>query len=341
MKRLLVFVAVATFFITEVNAQWKSGRPDGHAPIQIMGDHAHGKGEIMFSYRYMIMDMDGNGDGTDELSNSSLLRPNGGDYMVAPEVMPMQMHMLGAMYAISDDLTIMMMLNYIDNEMDHITAMGNEFTTASSGLGDIKVSGLYTFFRQGNMQMHANIGLSIPTGTLEASDETPMSAPNEAILPYPMQLGSGTFDFMPGVTFLAQNEKMSFGSQLKGVLRLGENDRDYTLGNRLNLNGWAGYKLNNSISPMISFNLHTWGDIDGADVIHNMALNNDVVHTVDPDLKAGTRLDLGFGLNFQGPEGPLRGARFGVNYDLPVYQNLDGPQMMTQGILTFGLQYSL
>jgi len=341
MKRLFLFVAMAALFTSQVSAQWKSGRPDGHAPIQVMGDHAHGKGEIMFSYRYMIMNMDGNGDGTDEVSTSSLLRPNGGAYMVAPETMPMQMHMLGAMYAVSDDLTLMLMLNYIDSEMDHVTAAGGAFTTESSGLGDINLSGLYTFMRQGNMRMHANIGLSIPTGDIEISDLTPASAPNEAVLPYPMQLGSGTFDFIPGVTWLGQNENMSFGAQTKATFRLGENDNDYSLGNRFMLTGWTGYKLNDSFSPMLSFNFQTWGDIDGADPNHAMALMNTMVHTVDPDLKAGSRLDIGFGVNIQGPEGPLRDARFGVNYDLPVYQDLDGPQMWTAGILTFGLQYTL
>ena len=38
---------------------WTAGRPDGHAPLGVMGDHMHGKGEWMASYRYMSMDMDG------------------------------------------------------------------------------------------------------------------------------------------------------------------------------------------------------------------------------------------------------------------------------------------
>ena len=34
-------------------------RPDAHAPISVMGDHTHGEGEWMLSYRYMTMDMEG------------------------------------------------------------------------------------------------------------------------------------------------------------------------------------------------------------------------------------------------------------------------------------------
>jgi hypothetical protein len=40
--------------------QWTSARPDGHAPISVMGDHYHKKGEFMFSYRFMPMWMEDN-----------------------------------------------------------------------------------------------------------------------------------------------------------------------------------------------------------------------------------------------------------------------------------------
>ncbi|MEQ8937882.1 MAG: hypothetical protein RLT30_04205, partial [Gammaproteobacteria bacterium] len=33
---------------------------DSHAPIGVMGDHMHSKGEWMLSYRYMYMEMAGN-----------------------------------------------------------------------------------------------------------------------------------------------------------------------------------------------------------------------------------------------------------------------------------------
>ncbi|MEL7333685.1 MAG: hypothetical protein AAFN12_15670 [Cyanobacteria bacterium J06560_2] len=32
---------------------WSPSRPDSHAPIGVMGDHTHEKGEFMLSYRYM------------------------------------------------------------------------------------------------------------------------------------------------------------------------------------------------------------------------------------------------------------------------------------------------
>ncbi len=338
MKNLLLSVITLFFCTTIVTAQWSADRPDGHAPIQVMGDHTHSKGELMISYRYMLMNMNGNGEKTDELSNSQILRSGTGDYMVTPVEMPMEMHMLGAMYAFSDDLTVMAMIPYLNNSMDHATAMGGSFTTESSGIGDISITALYNFYRKGNSRLHWHFGLSLPTGSIEERDDTPMGA--NSLLPYPMQIGSGSYDFKPGLTYLTQNENLSFGSQVSATVRLTDNDNDYRKSNIYKNVSWLGYKVTDWFSPALSLTVSSWTDYSGRDRRYDMALNNDVVHTIDPDLKAGTRADLGIGLNFQGPDGPLHDLRLAVNYDLPIYQYVDGPQMLTESILTFGLQYT-
>ena len=42
---------------------------------------------------------------------------------------------------------------------------------------------------------------------------------------YGMQLGSGTWDFHPAITYLGQTENYSYGAQLGGILRIGDNDQ--------------------------------------------------------------------------------------------------------------------
>ena len=64
-----------------------------------MGDHTHGAGEFMLSYRYMVMTMAGNRDGTDGVDAEAVVAPDGYGFNVTPTEMPMQMHMAGAMYA--------------------------------------------------------------------------------------------------------------------------------------------------------------------------------------------------------------------------------------------------
>lgn len=45
----------------------------GHAPIGVMGDHAHDKGEWMLSYRFMHMDMQGNRTGTGNIDADTIV----------------------------------------------------------------------------------------------------------------------------------------------------------------------------------------------------------------------------------------------------------------------------
>ena len=100
---------------------------DSHAPIGVMGDHMHDAGEWMVSYRYMNMEMEGNRNGTDRVSPEAIVSGSANPFAppanlrVVPTEMTMEMHMLGAMYAPSDDVTLMAMLPYLENDMRHVT----------------------------------------------------------------------------------------------------------------------------------------------------------------------------------------------------------------------------
>ena len=157
-------------------------------------------------------------------------------------------------------------------------------------------------------------------------------------LPYPMQLGSGTWDILPGITYNGRHDNLSWGGQLLGVIRLGENDRDYTLGDRLNVTAWTAYNINYWLSGSFRLDWAFWGNIDGADP----DLNPAVVPTADPDFQGGNRLDALIGLNFVNRAGPkwLQGQRLAFEFGLPIYQDLDGPQLETDWIILIGWRYA-
>ena len=321
----------------ETNNNWKGSRPDGHAPISVMGDHYHAKGGWMFSYRYMHMNMEDIRRGSDDINAADLLIPNGGSNMVAPLNMPMNMHMLGTMYAPSDRLTLMAMFNYVSMEMDHVTATGGAFTTEASGIGDTKISALYKLVNKNQQSLHGQIGFSLPTGSIDVMDVTPASNGNEVILPYPMQIGSGTLDTDLALTYLGQTETVSWGSQLKGTIRFGENSNDYRLGNQFGLNNWFAVKASEWISFSARVQGLIVGEIDGA----NPALNPMMVITADTANSGGEYLFGGLGFNFYVPKGGLKNFRFGVEYSSPLYQNVNGTQLKLQETITLGVQYAL
>jgi hypothetical protein len=280
--------------------------------------HTHEKGEWMLQYHYMRMGMDGNLDGTSGRSTADVLA----QYPVSPTSMDMEMHMVHVMHAPTERLTLMGMIPYVRLTMDHETRMGTSFTTDSEGLGDIKLAALFSAWRNERHRVVTEFGTSFPTGSIDEKDNTPMGFVR---LPYPMQLGSGTFDILPAVTYLGQAESWAWGARVDGNLRTGRNDNDYRLGHRFGTSAWLARKLLPFASASIRLDGQLWGNISGADP----QLNPRLVPTADPDLRAGRRLDILLGLNLFQTDGPLAGNRIGIEGGVPIYQRLDGPQLET------------
>jgi len=302
-----------------------------HAPIGIMGDHLHDKGDWMFSYRYMNMEMDGNRDGNRELTPAET-RAEG--FMVAPLNMTMEMHMFGVMYGLTEDLTVMAMAPYVIKEMDHETGALVHFTTETEGISDVKVSGIYGLSKQGDEEVLLNFGVSLPTGSISERGDTPMGSNQK--LPYPMQLGSGTVDPTLGITYTNVTNNVSWGGQANTTLRFGENDEDYRLGNEYNATAWVATKFTDWVHGSLRIKAAVWGDIQGSDP----QLNPAVVPTARADLRGGERVETLIGFSIADPSGAWSGHRLALEAGLPVYQNLDGPQMQTDYTFNIGWQYA-
>lgn len=343
-------------------------RADGHAPIGVMGDHMHKAGEWMLSYRFMRMGMEGNRIGTDEVSpeqiattvpnRNPVVTPMGMTVVppflrVVPTKMTMDMHMFGAMYAPTDWLTLMAMLPVIRKEMDHITfqapnpTMGippnninriGGFTTVSEGVGDLKLSGLVSLYDDAIHHLHLNIGISAPTGSIEEQDTIldPFGRTPRVRLPYAMQIGTGTWDLLPGITYTARSGDVSWGAQYTAEIRLeSENDEGYAWGDKHMVTGWLAYQWAPWISTSFRMNYTTQDDISGRD-----AMIGGPVQTAHPENFGGERLELFGGINTVLTEGPLKGHRFAIEAGAPVYQVLNGPQLETDWTIIGGWQYA-
>ncbi len=313
---------------------WSASRPDSHAPIGVMGDHTHLKGEWMLSYRYMFMHMDQTFDGDSQVSDLRAQGMGPGRFMVVPTEMDMNMHMVGVMHAVSDNLTLLGMMNYTELSMEHRFGMGGAgtFNTKTSGWGDFKLGGLYKFYDQDRQRAHFGLNLVLPTGDFEEEDATPAS-PNGAVLPYPMQLGAGTWGINPSLTYLAQWNNWSMGAQVSGMWYFEDNDAGWHPGVSGSATSWVAWKWSDQFSSSLRLGVHSWSDIQGSD----SRLNVNMVPTARTDLRAGTRADLSLGLNYQLPGS---GIRVGAEFGMPVYQHLNGPQLGTDYWFTIGTQFS-
>jgi len=303
----------------------------------VLGGHTHVAGEIMFGYRYMHMNMSGLYQGSHEISPSQAFAEG---FPTIHTDMDMNMHMFEAMYAPTEQFTLMAMLPYKTESMLHLRRDGTEFTQSADGVGDLEVMGLYTFFgdiRKGGHRLIFNAGVSIPTGSINVRDHDAGDPGNpEVLLEYPMQFGSGTLDLMPGLTYLGDSGRWSWGAQTIETIRFGRNYHGYRFGNQYRVSAWTAYAFTDWFAPSFRMESNWWDNVHGSDP--GLAANT--TPEGQPNLRAGSRLDLLFGLNFYVPKGPLKGSRFMVEGGVPAYQDLDGPQLGLAWILTVGCSYA-
>jgi hypothetical protein len=318
--------------------------------------HSHGKGDWMVEYRFMRMSMDGllNGThsvGTRDISGVLMGMPPmsdpGKQYRMAPTDMTMDMHMLMLMYGFTERLSLMVMGNYLDNEMDMVMHMNDMSgmpmmdmfgTMKTDGVGDTLLGAMYKL----DLRWTASLSVSLPTGDIDQRVDMVMSGINPMGMPvsmtnanvkagYPMQLGSGTYDLIPGITYSNHSDKFGWGFQASYTWRLDENDNDYTLGDVAEFFGWGKYVLSKNLLISGKATYKDWDRIDGQDPDIPLAMSP----VNDPAATGGRRLDLSVGLNGVFGEGHSVGIEFG----LPVYQDLNGPQMETDWVLSLTYQF--
>jgi hypothetical protein len=334
---ILMFLALARPLPAQVpkGIQWSMDRPDGHAPISITDDRTLSAGQFELGVKYINYRFKGQGAGTDSVSVNQVLT----FFPVAPTLMTTRGVEANFMVGLTDHLTISASGTFVQKKMDYLGGIEGEpnvllyYQTEALGPQDVRVAALFNILEWEGMRIHLHGGVSIPVGSIDSQDEVPGSA-SETQLPYEQQLGSGTFDVIPGVTASVQNEVASLGFQFKSEIRIGENDRGWALGDLYQFATWAGYRVNDWVSASAGLTYARWGNVEGFDP--------DLDPFQDPAnstlAQAGWRVELPVGVNFVLPDGPFGGHRFGLQFLMPIHQNLDGPQLMHDWSLVLGWQ---
>ncbi|MFI5295557.1 MAG: nitrous oxide reductase accessory protein NosL [Thermodesulfovibrionales bacterium] len=300
--------------------------------------HTHPAGMWMVNYKFMHMNMSGLRSGTSDVGMDSVgyKRDKPYNYMMIPTGMTMDMHMFMLMYGITDRLTVMAMANYQVNSMGMLMDMGPMMGSGpmspmrTSGFADTELRGIYKI----NKYLVGSLGLSLPTGSIDKEFET-MQMTFRA--PYDMQLGSGTYDLKPALTYsaLSDDAKWNWGGQAMYTYHIDKNKNDYSLGDNLKITGW----LQRAVGPVTSWvrlAFNDTGRIKGQDPEIQKLLDPMMgapTPDADPNNYGGQRLDGLIGVSYQ--KGSLS---FGVEGGVPLYQYLNGLQMKTTWVLNAGVQ---
>jgi hypothetical protein len=322
-------------------------RPDGHAPLGVMSDHVHGKGEWGFSYSYTNTMFNGSQSGTQKLNDADVY----GDYMMSPEKMSMQMHMFMLMYGLTDRLSLMAMFGYTINTMSmnmiSPTVMdmpgmnmgvmpGGQMNTSAMGFSDTRLSALYKLYDRNRQRIVVGLGVGIPTGSISASGVTMLGGDER--LPYSMQIGTGTWNLLPSIAYTGQSQDLSWGAMGDANLKPGMNGAGYAFGNEYHATAWASYRMCSWLSASLRAEEVVVDKISGYDPDIAILMNNDPCSNALNS--GGQKTSLYFGLNLYKPKMPCRNNRLMFEYGVPLYQYVNGIQMPNTGTLLAGWQYN-
>jgi len=322
----------------------------GHA----VSGHGHKKGGWMFSFRAMNMHMENNLNGSKGISSDEIVttKPNRfygnsgqpATLRVVPTEMDSRMDMFSLMYAQTDEISWMLMLHHIEKSMKMTTYMGaagitprGAFKTKSSGIGDTSLTVFWEAFERDHHKFNLNLGLSFPTGDIDQKGVilTPMGMTPKSVLPYGMQLGSGTYDFLPSLTYSGEiRDTADWEFQYQGVIRVGENDENYSLGDKHKFSVWGRYPFASWLKTSLGLSYKYEKDIDGID--SRIVLP---VQTADPDNYGGETLMAHWGITLLGQSGRLRDHKIKFEYSKQLDQNSNGVQMEMDDMFSVSYQF--
>lgn len=305
----------ATEYTRQLEQNRNQQEDKGHSAYQ--GTH--------FSLKIMQATMKGSKFGKDDASDVDILavaNSNGGMFSqlrLVPQEMTTTKFMFGAMRQLSSDSQLMLMVPYVEKEMKTRTynaggtAIGN-FETKASGLGDIALA-LTTRLPNANAgKWMAGAKISFPTGSIKEGDRvyTPAGSWTHARLPYTMQLGTGTVDFTPSLKgeFDAGDWQVLTGFSV--TTRLGRNAEDYSYGDEVNLSLGVARAFDN-IKTKLMLDVTSASKITGKDDQITAP-----VQSAQTGFYGGQRATLTANMQFD---------RFTAFVSVPVYEDLNGPQM--------------
>ncbi len=162
--------------------------------------------------------------------------------------------------ALAPDWKVLAKVQYISNAYD-LQAGSRVYHETTEGLADSYIGVSHPLIVEEGFRFFADAGVLLPTGSI---DEANAFVPN-AHYKYFLQLGSGTFDGVLGLTSLYIQRSVVLGARLSEVERNGQNKNGYRLGNWTSANIWADAPLKHGFTPRLTANYRLKEGIEGAD----------------------------------------------------------------------------
>lgn len=313
----------------------------GKIPAGVLGGNLVGAGKYAFSYAPMFMHMEDNYIGSSTVSPQAIATTIPSQvtitgttkemYRIVPTTMDVQLHMFNLMYGVSDNFNLMAMASYQRKSMNMTTFSGTSGATVlgtssatTEGVGDTVLSSLWRIYKDQSYEVKLNLGLSLPTGstTQNIAMLSPMNKNMTARASYGMQLGTGTYDLLPGLTVTSHTNNWSWGAAWRSRLPLGNNSEGYRYGNLNVLTAWGGYSSSPGITTTIRVAESIQGQIRGSD-----PMISGLMEGTNPSFYGGKHTDLFGGIEIAGGPFGYKKQHAAFEVGKTIAQNLNGPQL--------------
>jgi len=221
----------------------------------------------------------------------------------------------------------------------------------SDGIGDITLLGKYRLYADDPLvptsQLSAVFGVSLPSGSIDKKfSNSTVSGVNGTLLPYKMQLGSGTLDPIIALTYQGSRDPFWWGINTKLQARVYDNDQGYHRGQEFFYDfyfmkqvhdKWVIHtQLNGSWEGKMSREFYS-GRILGHGRKNTSPTNNFTSPLFDPNNYGGHKVGISLGAQFQ----PAPMQIIELTATLPLYQNLNGPQMRDNWMLRLSYYFEV
>ncbi len=346
---LRIYIVIIFYFLTpelyahESPAELANLSNDELSKIKLSG-HGHDVTESRWSisYRYRRSVFEGYRDGTKDIPLSQVLfdgnpaNRTSSNFPIVPTKITQEAHIFNVGYRINELSAISVVVPYILQSTDHVSIIPgySSFEISTEGVGDVVLLYERDMFQWENSLILAKVGVSFPTGSINKVGNTPRSSGNQQ-LPFTMQLGSGTFDLPLGINYYGQHKKWSWGAGANAKFRLERNSRNYHLGHTAGAVVWSGMQISAWLKPVFKIQYRFSDRIHGLDkeLLVSQAFPFPASIT-NPRLFGGHKILASFGFDLSPQSGSLRNHSLGFRYAKPIYQNLNGPQVKEDGIIS-------
>jgi len=307
----------------------------------LAGVAAPGEGDLslQFNYSFSKMDEFKQGSSTRSLDEAkTYVKPDGSTYTSLPVAMDMVKYTVTAGYGFNSKLKAFVSVPYLRNTMEMTSYQGmmmgwmDMTMQPVSGVGDVTAMALYRVYT--DRELRPSDALTIGLGLKAATGSSTETTSTGRLVHAHMQPGTGSWDPLLSVIYTKMLESLQLQADATYQYTL-RNRQGYEFGDSLAAGLTTRYAVIREVGITAGLTYLHVGKADDRDGrYYNPATNSSLMD--DPANTGGDSIWFSPGLQVF----PVRNLSFDAKFQVPLYENVNGIQLVSRYRMLFGLAYA-